>query len=216
MTFRTSATSSGSSALVTSSSSSRSGCIASARTIATRCCWPPDSRSGYSSRLSASPNRSSSSVASASAFARGAEHLARRQRHVVEHGHVREQVERLEHDPDAPPDPVDVDALGAVISSPSTTIRPASIGSSRLMQRRSVDLPDPDAPMRQTTSCSATTRSIPRRTSSVPNDLWSPSMRSASRAGPPGRHRPATGRACARGRARRASPSAAPAGSSRR
>ena len=30
---------------------------------------------------------------------------------------------------------------GAVISSPSTTIRPASIGSSRLMQRSSVDLP---------------------------------------------------------------------------
>src|SRR6185369_2267757 len=68
----------------------------------------------------------------------------------------------------------------AVISAPSTKIRPASIGSSKLMQRRSVDLPDPDAPMRQTTSCSATTRSIPRRTSFGPNDLWSPSMRSAS------------------------------------
>ena len=39
--------------------------MASARTIATRCCWPPDSRSGYSSRLSARPNRSSSSIASA-------------------------------------------------------------------------------------------------------------------------------------------------------
>ena len=31
----------------------------------------------------------------------------------------------------------------AVISSPPTTIRPASIGSSRLTQRRSVDLPEP-------------------------------------------------------------------------
>ena len=29
------------------------------------------------------------------------------------------------------------------------------------MQRRSVDLPLPDAPMRQTTSCSATVRSMP-------------------------------------------------------
>ena len=40
------ATSSGSSALVTSSKSISSGCIASARTIATRCCWPPERRSG--------------------------------------------------------------------------------------------------------------------------------------------------------------------------
>src|SRR5581483_5975503 len=39
-------TSSGSSALVTSSSSRMSGCIASERMIATRCCWPPESRSG--------------------------------------------------------------------------------------------------------------------------------------------------------------------------
>ena len=44
--------------------------------------------------------------------ARPAQHLARRERHVVEHRHVREQVERLEHDPDPAPDPVDVDALG--------------------------------------------------------------------------------------------------------
>ena len=57
ITSSTSATSSGSRALVTSSSSSSSGCIASARTIATRCCCPPESRSGYSSRLSARPKR---------------------------------------------------------------------------------------------------------------------------------------------------------------
>ena len=43
--------------------------------------------------------------------------------------------------------------LRAVISTPPTTIRPAWIGSSRLMQRSSVDLPEPDAPIRQTTSC---------------------------------------------------------------
>ena len=47
------------------------GCIARARTIATRCCWPPDRRSGYSARLSASPKRSRSAVASASASALG-------------------------------------------------------------------------------------------------------------------------------------------------
>ncbi len=41
---------------------------------------------------------------------------------------------------------------GAVISSPSTTMRPASIGSSRLTHRSSVDLPEPEAPIRQITS----------------------------------------------------------------
>ncbi len=34
---------------------------------------------------------------------------------------------------------------------PSTTIVPASTCSRRLMQRRSVDFPEPDAPMRHTT-----------------------------------------------------------------
>ncbi len=42
------------------------------------------------------------------------------------------------------------------------------------MQRSSVDLPDPDAPIRQTTSCSPTSRSIPRNTSSVPNAFQTP------------------------------------------
>ena len=38
---------------------------------------------------------------------------------------------------------------------PSTVIEPASTFSSRLMQRSSVDLPEPEAPIRQTTSCAA-------------------------------------------------------------
>ena len=42
-TLSTSPTSSGSSAEVISSHSSTFGSIASARAIATRCCWPPDS-----------------------------------------------------------------------------------------------------------------------------------------------------------------------------
>ena len=43
MTFSTSPTSSGSSAEVTSSNSMTFGRMASARAIATRCCWPPES-----------------------------------------------------------------------------------------------------------------------------------------------------------------------------
>ena len=46
MTPSTSRTSSGSSALVASSNSMTCGSMASARAMATRCCWPPDSSEG--------------------------------------------------------------------------------------------------------------------------------------------------------------------------
>ena len=48
---------------------------------------------------------------------------------------------------------VDIDAR-PLTPSPSRRISPPSIGSSPLMQRSSVDLPHPEAPIRQTTSCS--------------------------------------------------------------
>ncbi|SLI39955.1 Protein of uncharacterised function (DUF1602) [Mycobacteroides abscessus subsp. abscessus] len=46
MTVSTSPTSSGSSAEVGSSNNMSLGSIASARAIATRCCWPPESWAG--------------------------------------------------------------------------------------------------------------------------------------------------------------------------
>ena len=101
ITSSTSLTSSGSSALVTSSKSIRCGSIASARAIATRCCWPPESRSGYWSSLSASPTRSSRPAAlRPRLLARAAEHLFRRHRHVLHRRSVGEEVELLEDDPD--------------------------------------------------------------------------------------------------------------------
>ena len=60
MTSSTSPTISGSSALVGSSKSMTSGSMHSALTIATRCCWPPESWMGYASALSPSPTLSSS------------------------------------------------------------------------------------------------------------------------------------------------------------
>ena len=63
MTSSTSLISSGSRALVTSSKSIASGSIASARAMATRCCWPPDNRAGCSAALSARPTRASSARA---------------------------------------------------------------------------------------------------------------------------------------------------------
>ena len=62
MTSSTSLIISGSSAEVGSSKSMTFGSIASARAIATRCCWPPESWAGYLSAWSATPTRSSSSL----------------------------------------------------------------------------------------------------------------------------------------------------------
>ena len=73
---------------------------------------------------------------------------------------------------------------GAVTSTPPTTIRPAVTGSIRLMQRSSVDLPEPDAPIRQITSCSDTARSMPRSTSALPKLLRTPSISRAAVAHP--------------------------------
>ena len=54
---------------------------------------------------------------------------------------------------------------------PSNVIEPASTFSSRLMQRSSVDLPEPEAPIRQTTSCAAMSRLTLVSTWFSPNDL---------------------------------------------
>src|SRR3954452_3458323 len=51
---------------------------------------------------------------------------------------------------------------------------PSSISSSRSMQRRSVDLPEPEAPINATARCSATVRSTPRSTWRSPKALVSP------------------------------------------
>lgn len=50
------------------------------------------------------------------------------------------------------------------------------------MQRRNVDLPEPDGPIRQKTSRGATSRSMPLRMWAAPKDLWTPS---ALTIGPP-------------------------------
>ena len=79
MTLSTSPMVSGSSAEVGSSNSIRAGSIASARAIATRCCWPPESCAGMLSALSDKPDlgqqghraRSSASARRASSTVRG-------------------------------------------------------------------------------------------------------------------------------------------------
>src|SRR3954468_14428762 len=58
-----------------------------------------------------------------------------------------------------------------VMSVPSTMTTPLVGSSSRLQQRSSVDLPEPDGPMMKTSSPCATARSMPFSTSRVPKDL---------------------------------------------
>src|ERR1700749_1292055 len=68
------------------------------------------------------------------------------------------------------------------------------------MQRRNVDLPDPDGPSRHITSPRLTSRLMPLRTSRRPKRLWTPSaltmssairshLSPAGQAHPPGAHR---------------------------
>ena len=101
MTTSTSPTSSGSSADVTSSKSITCGFIISARAMATRCCWPPESWCGCWCAFSSRPTDASSSCAASLGVA--ARHLAdaaHGEREVVDRRQVREEVELLEDDPD--------------------------------------------------------------------------------------------------------------------
>ena len=77
---------------------SPSGCIASARAIATRCCWPPDSWPGClwacSGMLHPLEQLHGEGLG---LLARHLADLAGGEGDVVEHRQVREEVERLEH-----------------------------------------------------------------------------------------------------------------------
>ena len=59
---------------------------------------------------------------------------------------------------------------------PSNQMWPESASSSKLMQRSSVDLPEPDAPMMHTTSPRLTSRSMPLSTCRSPKDFSSCSI----------------------------------------
>src|SRR3954466_11704075 len=180
----TSETSCGSSALVISSSSISFGCIARARTIATRCCWPPLSRSGNSSAFSSSPIRWRSARARCSHSSREIPSALRGASitfcNTVMCGKrlyawktipifLRSSLTLT------PP---------LVMHVPSTVMSPSSTCSSRLRQRSSVDLPEPEAPIRPTTWCSGISRAILSSTWSSPNHFETPRISTNGRALP--------------------------------
>ena len=171
-TASTSLTSSGSSAEVTSSQSKARGCIASARAMATRCCWPPDSSSGSASNLWPRPTRSSILRAMASASAVGVFFTT-----ICDSITLRPAVKcgnRLNCWKIIPTLSRSAFrcASSGCNSAPATAIRPSSIISRPLMQRSSVLLPEPLLPMMAMTSPGSTSMSMPLRTSLSPKRFF--------------------------------------------
>ena len=159
MTSRTSLTISGSRAEVGSSKSITLGSMASDRAMATRCCWPPDSWRGKASALSGMPTRSNWRMAMVTASSLERLRTFRWER-VMFSSTVR-WGKRLNCWNTMPTSARtwsrSVEA--SVRMKPSTMTLPLVGISSRLIQRRTVDLPDPLGPTMTTTSPSATSRS---------------------------------------------------------
>ncbi|MCY1562420.1 hypothetical protein D9M68_998120 [compost metagenome] len=66
-----------------------------------------------------------------------------------------------------------ISTLGSVTSKPSTVTWPPVMSSSLFRQRRKVDFPEPDGPITQTTSPSATSALMPLSTWLEPKDFVS-------------------------------------------
>ena len=129
--------------------------------MATRCCWPPDSCPGYFLAWSGMRTCVSSSMPSASASFFGVRRTWRGAS--VTLSRTVRWGKRLNCWKTMPVSRRISWMLrtSRVSSTPSTTMRPSSCSSSRLMQRIIVDLPDPDGPMTTTTSFLATLMSTP-------------------------------------------------------
>ena len=177
--WRTSSTSSGSSAEVGSSNSIRAGSMESARAMATRCCCPPESCDGSLPACSPRPSRSSSEAARARASATGtpstrcgpmvtfwrAVRLANR----LKRWNTKPTRRRLAsrtlggsgRQRRSGPSPVPK-------GTPSRTMAPRSGNSRHWMQRRSVVFPDPLGPTMMRISPLSTLRDTSFSTTVVP------------------------------------------------
>ena len=174
MTFSTSPTISGSSADVGSSNRMTSGFIDRVRAIATRCFCPPDSCRGLAATYGFMPTRVRYSIATclASTLLRcmtrtcpimqflSADMLLKR----LNCWNTMPTLERYSERLSSPPQ----------MSCPWNRICPSVGISSRLTQRSSVLLPEPEEPMMLITSPFSTERSMPRSTSCSPKVFLSP------------------------------------------
>ena len=150
---------------------SSGGSLASARAIATRCCWPPDSVAGSLSAWSATPTRASRSRARGAGARAGPDAgEVHRQHHVLDHGQRRQELEELEDDADACVRASARARRGRDRRAPSADAHAAGgrAGRCRASMLSSVDLPLPDLPTMATNSPGSISRSIPRSAWNAP------------------------------------------------
>ena len=149
----------------------------SERAIATRCCWPPESWPGYFRACSGILTRVRYSIASSSASALGV--LRTQMGAKVQFSSTVRCGKRLNCWNTMPTSrrTLSICFKSPVNSMPSTTMVPFWCSSRRLMQRMSVDLPDPEGPQMTIRSARLTVRSMSRRTWNSPNHLFIPSIR---------------------------------------
>ena len=126
--------------------------------MATRCCWPPESSPGIVVLLVGEADLGQQRAARAPR-PRPAARLSTWIGAIMtfsQRGLVREQIVLLEHDADVAAQRELVELRRSVhFETVDRGCVPLSIGTSALMQRSKVDLPEPDGPMMQTVSPSA-------------------------------------------------------------
>ncbi len=147
---------------VGSSARRTAGSLMSARAMATRCCWPPESSFGLWSVRSPKPTSSSAATARARALACADARVKERKRDVLNRIRTGEQVEALEHEAEF----AQADLRERVVVEIRNVlavehVRPVVARSRQPMMFISVDLPEPDGPMIATYSPCRTSRSMP-------------------------------------------------------
>ena len=151
----------GSSALVASSHSSTSGLVASARAMATRCFWPPDSCAGYALAFSSRPTSASSSLARSRALSRGTPAISSGKNTFFSTVRCMSRLNCWKIMPTLRRIASKSRSPAVRMFLPWMRMRPSVGASKRLMQRMSVDLPAPLIPIMPNMSPLRMLRSIP-------------------------------------------------------
>src|SRR5690606_25099229 len=164
MTLMISRDMSGSRAEVGSSKNSTAGSMASARAMATRCFWPPESWAGYLWWCSTMSMRRSSCLARSTASPVAMPRSLRRPRVTLSSTERCRYRAKFWNTKPMRWRRARTSVSGRVTSSPRKMICPPVGVSRRLRQRSRVDLPHPEGPITTFNSPSSRSRSIPRST----------------------------------------------------
>src|SRR3990170_7546657 len=176
MTSSTSLIISGSRADVGSSNSIAIGSMARARAIATRCCWPPESRPGNFAACSVRPTRSSSFMPFRCASSRERPSTFTWAMARFSEIDMCGNSSKCWNTMPTRARSLGRSVFGSPTGMPSTTISPFWNGSSALTHLMSVDLPEPEGPQTTMTSPRSTLVEQSVRTRNCPYHLETLSM----------------------------------------